>query len=181
MRIAYTAAAVLKDVELPLVFEHGDVTCPNILVDSFGQVGLVDWELAEPQGLPGTDLLQFLAFASFACAGVHDVPRQVLAFRNAFFGPRPWAADAARGHLRHRGVDERLLVPLLVTAWGRYAAKIAPRLQRLAESVDCEGGDLISYVAARDRDVAIWRSLVYNIASSNPTTTSELEEHSWVT
>ena len=175
------AAAVLKAAELPLVFEHGDVTCPNILVDGFDRVGLVDWELAEPRGLPGTDMLHFLAFASFAGAGVHDVPRQVLAFGDAFFGPRPWAADAARGHLRRRGVDDRLLEPLLVTAWGRYAAKIAPRLQRLAASVDSDGGDLVSYVAARDRDVAIWRSLVDTVASCTLTTTSELEEHSWVT
>ena len=37
---------------VPLVFEHGDLSAPNILLSEAGELGVVDWELARPRGLP---------------------------------------------------------------------------------------------------------------------------------
>lgn len=180
VRRTVAAASLLCDHDLPLVFEHGDVTCPNVFMDRDGRISLVDWELAEPAGLPGTDMMHFLAFVSFAVAGVHDVPGQVRAFHDSFFGPRPWAARLARSHLRQRGVDEQLLAPLMLATWGRYAAKIGPRLRRLATTVDGESPRLIASVIARDRDVAIWRSLVTSGVTNRRTASFEPEEPPWV-
>ena len=43
----------LRDAGLPLVLEHGDTSHPNLLLRRFGDLAVVDWELANPDGLPG--------------------------------------------------------------------------------------------------------------------------------
>src|SRR5262249_20122804 len=58
--------APLRDAELPLVFEHGDLSHPNIMLLKNGAPGVVDWELAEPRGLPACDLFFFLTYIAFA-------------------------------------------------------------------------------------------------------------------
>ena len=45
--------------ELPLVWEHRDFAPWNVLVDN-GSLRVLDWDSAEPQGLPLTDLIYFL-------------------------------------------------------------------------------------------------------------------------
>ena len=44
---------------LPLVFQHGDPHVGNMLVSPAGVVQLLDWEAADPGGLPLWDLLYF--------------------------------------------------------------------------------------------------------------------------
>ena len=147
--------AGLRSHDLPLVVEHGDVTHPNLLLDEVRGPGLVDWELAEPAGLPGHDLLLLLAFLAYARAGRHDRAGQARAVADAFFGPSPWAVGPAREHLVARGVDPSLLGPLLVTTWARYAAALVPRLERAGG-----GPARLREVFDRDRDVAVWQLLV---------------------
>jgi len=49
-------------------FEHGDVKPWNLILTESGPV-LIDWEDAEPRGLPGTDLAFFLASAALLADG----------------------------------------------------------------------------------------------------------------
>ena len=56
-------------VSLPLVCEHRDYAAWNILVQPSGQLGVLDWEGAELEGLPGLDLLYFLAYQGFFLDG----------------------------------------------------------------------------------------------------------------
>jgi glycosyltransferase involved in cell wall biosynthesis len=51
--------------ELRPAFEHRDCSPWNIVVGPEGQTVLLDWESAEPDGLPGLDLFYFLANAGF--------------------------------------------------------------------------------------------------------------------
>ncbi|HVF89463.1 MAG TPA: aminoglycoside phosphotransferase family protein, partial [Blastocatellia bacterium] len=44
----------------PLVFQHGDCHTGNILITPAGRAAFVDWERAEPAGIPLWDLLYFL-------------------------------------------------------------------------------------------------------------------------
>jgi glycosyltransferase involved in cell wall biosynthesis len=55
--------------DLPAAFEHRDCSPWNILVGPAGQTSLLDWESAEPDGLPGLDLVYFLANAGFVIDG----------------------------------------------------------------------------------------------------------------
>ncbi len=61
--------------DLPLVCEHRDFGPWNIVLTADGDPAAIDWEDAEPQGLPALDLIYFLAGCAFAIegAGVDDL------------------------------------------------------------------------------------------------------------
>ena len=56
--ISSTRAAIerLRSAVLPVAFEHGDASHPNLFRRDDGSVAAVDWECAEPDGLPAYDL-----------------------------------------------------------------------------------------------------------------------------
>jgi len=51
--------------ELPEACEHRDCSPWNVVLEEGGAPGLLDWESAEPHGLPGLDLAYFLANCAF--------------------------------------------------------------------------------------------------------------------
>jgi glycosyltransferase involved in cell wall biosynthesis len=51
--------------ELPPAFEHRDCSPWNIVLGLAGETAFLDWESAEPDGLPGLDLFYFLTTAAF--------------------------------------------------------------------------------------------------------------------
>jgi len=51
--------------DLPLVCEHRDCAPWNVLITPAGDLALLDWESAEPRGLPALDLVYFLANSAF--------------------------------------------------------------------------------------------------------------------
>ena len=60
------ARALLADLgELPPTVEHRDCSPWNILMTPGGEPVLLDWESAEPAGLPALDLVYFLANCAF--------------------------------------------------------------------------------------------------------------------
>jgi Phosphotransferase enzyme family len=103
----------LLDARMPLVFEHGDLCHPNLLLRADGRVGVVDWERAEPDGLPTSDLFFFLAYAA-------DAGRQGVV--DAFFGRRPWAWEMAEGYAESLTIDTEMLRPLLSVSCARAVA-----------------------------------------------------------
>jgi Phosphotransferase enzyme family len=157
----------LADARFPLVFEHGDLTHPNLLVGPGDHVGIVDWELSQPQGLPVHDYCLFLAFVAFSLSGVHDLDGQVRAFESAFVGPRPWALRLIARRLARLSVDHRLLVPFVVACWARYVTELLPRLLGTvvgaAPTADTGPAVLSDEAAAlvrQDRDLALWQCAV---------------------
>jgi hypothetical protein len=67
---ARRALASLGD--LPLSWEHRDFGPWNVVISERGDLAVIDWEDAEPRGLPGLDLVYFLASAGFALDGVRS-------------------------------------------------------------------------------------------------------------
>ena len=60
------ARAVLASLpDLPLVPEHRDCSPWNVVLSRSGEPALLDWESAEPEGLPCMDLVYFLANSAF--------------------------------------------------------------------------------------------------------------------
>ena len=58
--------------DLPIVCEQRDCSPWNIVIGSDGSPALLDWESAEPDGLPGLDLVYFLANSAFVLDGALD-------------------------------------------------------------------------------------------------------------
>jgi len=73
---AETVAAVRARLDrlsgLPAACEHRDCSPWNLIVAEAGDLSLLDWESAEPDGLPAMDLVYFLANAAFVLDGALD-------------------------------------------------------------------------------------------------------------
>jgi aminoglycoside phosphotransferase len=147
-------AAGLREAGLPLVFEHGDLGHPNLIVDDAGRLGVLDFEQAETAGLPGHDLV-------FACAYVATVsarhPDPQLAGR-AFHGPDAWAAPVLAAHLRRLGIAPELDAALVAVACGRVVAQAVAGGQAIAG----DGRD------AAARHLALWRSALGTLSAAGP-------------
>lgn len=63
--------------DLPLVCEHRDFGPWNIVIARNGTPAVIDWEDAEPKGLPSLDLVYFLFSAAFAIDGAGDAADRV--------------------------------------------------------------------------------------------------------
>lgn len=61
--------------KLPIVCEHRDCAPWNVVLTGSGAPALLDWESAEPRGLPGLDLVYFLANSAFVLEGALESGR----------------------------------------------------------------------------------------------------------
>lgn len=122
------ALAPLAEASVPLVFEHGDLTQPNLLRLRDGSIGVVDWELAEWTGLAGHDHTFFLAYAAFAVDRAATVPAQRETLRRALLTPGGWARDRLEAELARLDVPARLLDAIVLACWARYTTNVLLRL-----------------------------------------------------
>ena len=148
--------APLRDSGLPLVFEHGDLCHPNLLVLHRGGLGVIDWELAEPRGLPTYDLFFFLTYAAFAQHHATDNRQYVSAYREAFFGPSAWARPYVRTYAERLQLPPRVLTPLLALCWVRYLISLLTRLGEAGRSDRTVGVDTAAWLRT-NRYYALWR------------------------
>jgi aminoglycoside phosphotransferase len=158
--------------EVPLVFEHGDFSPPNILANHDGAIGIVDWELAEPDGLPALDLFFFLTAAAFARDGASTDDAYLASFGRAFFGPSAWVRPYIARYAHRLGLSRELLGPLFILCWSRYVTTLAGRLH------DLDGGILDSDTSAwlrSNRYYALWNYAVthYNDLNLYETSTED--------
>ncbi|MFZ6004413.1 MAG: hypothetical protein ACOYXM_10830 [Actinomycetota bacterium] len=123
VRATRLATAELARWELPVVFEHGDVSAPNIFRTSTG-IALIDWELARPVGLPGHDLFVALGFVA------RSVSSEVggAALERAFLhSPPAWLRGELGRYARQLGLPAQALPALFLCCWARVSASLAAR------------------------------------------------------
>jgi hypothetical protein len=144
----------------PSVFEHGDLSSPNILVSRAGAVRVLDWELAEPRGLPAVDLFFFLTYVAFACQGAKALEDYLAAFHDAFFGSAAWARPHVAAYAEKLQLSSQVVRSLFVMCWSRYVANLLTRLNGL--STDSEGAPDKETVAwlKQNRYFALWKYAV---------------------
>jgi hypothetical protein len=152
----------LKTAVVPMVFEHGDLSHPNLLLDAKGRLGAVDWERSEARGLPAHDLCFFLQYASESRRSTFERAGQLRAFNDAFTGPDAWGGTWLRRYASLLGVEERLLPCLVLATWARSSASL---LKRLKPSSPAESSGETSVAPttpglpaafATDRDFHLW-------------------------
>ena len=115
----------LRGGDVPRVFEHGDLSHPNLIWLEGDRVGVVDWELAEEDGFPLHDLAFFLAFATFALRRPRTPEEHVAAFHDAFFASGGWSRARVTAYAEKFELARPLLPPLFVACWARHTARLA--------------------------------------------------------
>jgi len=81
---------------LPQVCEHRDCSPWNVVLTADGSPALLDWESAEPCGLPGLDLAYFLANSAFVIDGALDSGRTRESYARLLDADHPHGAIATR-------------------------------------------------------------------------------------
>jgi aminoglycoside phosphotransferase len=112
----------LRNTRIPTVFEHGDLSDPNILLLPRRGVGVIDWELAHPYGLPVADFFFFLAYVAASRKKCHTTAQYLAAFRHAFFGRSAWCRRYVHDFAARTQIPGHALRSLFVLCWVRHAA-----------------------------------------------------------
>jgi len=129
-----TIVQPLQQSDIPLLFEHGDLSSPNILIDGEASIGVVDWELANPKGLPAADLFFFLTYMAFAQKAAKRLKEYLQAFHKAFFGRQAWARSHVVNYAQQLQLSPEWLKPLFVLCWARYVSGLVFRLDTMSDS-----------------------------------------------
>jgi hypothetical protein len=99
---------------IPAIQRHGDLWSGNVLIERGSLRGIVDWDAAHADGVPGADLIQLV--------GTEARRRAHLSLGRAVL-ERPWRsgdfADATRGYWKELGIapEERLLDVAGIAWW----------------------------------------------------------------
>jgi len=116
---------------VPLVFQHGDPGTWNIWVTPSDRAAFLDWEAAEPQGMPLWDLFYFVrTYGAWAirAGGSGDVMK---GFAGQFLSASPFRQlliTATAQYCERVGVPVELVEPLFYTCWMHRALKESTRL-----------------------------------------------------
>lgn len=126
-------AALGRDTHTtPLVFQHGDPGIWNLVVTPGGRTGFLDWESAEPAGLPLWDLFYFLRSYAVWSARRRGLRDQLKACESAFLTESDmarWVRGAVARYCDAVGVAEPFVEPLFYTCWMHRSIKEATRLE----------------------------------------------------
>jgi len=163
--LAHTEAllAPLQGWQAPLVFEHGDLSHPNLLMLPSGEPGVLDWELADPAGLPDCDLFLFLTYVAFARQDAQNSSAYQAAFQDAFFTSTAWATPHVQRYQEALALPQATLTPLFVLTWLRY---IVTQLMRLDDGQYRDDDKISQCTPAtaqwlrQNRYYALWRTAV---------------------
>jgi len=109
---------------LPLAVEHRDFSPWNVFLTPSGNLSVLDWEGAEPSGLPFTDLVYFLAYLTFFAEDALDSGETPDAYRR-MLAPHTRMGGIAAACFHEYSTAARLpeasLHPLRLLTWLRHA------------------------------------------------------------
>lgn len=119
-RLRETRAILSTLDDLPLVCEQRDCSPWNVLVGADGELVVLDWESAEPCGLPALDLIYFLTYLAFFVDGAMKSGRFRDSHRTAL-NPATFTgkvlAECQRQYIIRTGLDPAALRPLRLLVW----------------------------------------------------------------
>jgi hypothetical protein len=121
--IGRARAALASLDHLPLVFEQRDCAPWNVLLAG-DRLSVADWESAEPQGLPGLDLVYFLTNAALLVEGVLDSGPFTRAYGDSLDRRTDLGRTVARCeavYAERVGIDAALFPALRLLCWTIHA------------------------------------------------------------
>lgn len=92
----------LSKMETSLFFRQGDFTPNNILVSTKGEIGIIDWELSNREGLPLHDILFFFIHYGF-CRFLRNETGKIDKFRRTFFSDNWYSSIVRKSTLGYCG------------------------------------------------------------------------------
>lgn len=116
---------------LPVVFQHGDPGVWNLLVTGAGDVAFLDWEAAEPNGVPLWDLLYLLRSFGVTVSRLDGTSDANTSFARHFLDGSEVGetlAAAVRRTIESTGLAPQHVEPLFYLCWVHRALKEATRL-----------------------------------------------------
>jgi aminoglycoside phosphotransferase len=158
-------AEPLRHIALPLVFEHGDFSHPNLIRLDRDRIGVLDWEVATPAGLPACDLFFFLAYIAFSRHRSRSRGNYVEAFRSAFLAPQAWSGPYVRSYSQALQLPPAALTPLFVLTWARHTAGLLARLPGVSETTTLPPA-VLTWLE-RNRFYTLWQEAVANAPALN--------------
>jgi hypothetical protein len=120
-----------SSVPFPLVFQHGDPGTWNLFVTADGRVVFLDWENAEPDGMPLWDLLYLLRSQAVGVGRRSGTRRRLVAVERFMFDRSPMSdlvVDAVARYVERVGLDPALVEPVFHLCWMHQALKEATRV-----------------------------------------------------
>jgi hypothetical protein len=130
--LAEQIAAIGRSQEhFPLVFQHGDPGTWNVMATPTGRVAFVDWEAAEPHGMPLWDLFYFMRSYCVGAARARGIRNRMEGFTQQFLAESPLSRlviEATERYCERTGLPGHLVEPLFYTCWMHRALKEATRL-----------------------------------------------------
>ena len=119
-KLQATRAILAMLGDLPLVCEQRDCSPWNVLIADDGELVILDWESAEPRGLPMLDLIYFLTYLIFFLDGALESQRFMESYRAAL-DPATFTgrvvAECLHYYLTCVGLDPIVLRPLRLLTW----------------------------------------------------------------
>jgi hypothetical protein len=155
----------LRAAPMPLVFEHGDLAHPNLVLRPDGELAAIDWERSEGRGLPLHDLSFLLQYLAEARAGIFDLEGRCGVFDGAFVGRHAWARKPLLDELDRLSLPPNLLAPLVLSAWARSAVGLLPRLWAHAGRDGRVSSEEVVASFERERDYVLWRHVVGRVGA----------------
>lgn len=156
LRRTLACAQPLRDLSLPLVLSHEDLSHPNILISPQGKMGVVDWELAELHGLPAADLFFFLNYIAFSRRAARKSGEYLAAFHEAFFAPECWSQPFVADYQARLNLPAEALPPLFVLCWLRYLAGLVLRLHDASGTQAALNPETLAWLR-HNRYYLLWR------------------------
>jgi hypothetical protein len=128
---AQVAAVARSPDPFPVVLQHGDPGTWNLLVTAGGRPAFLDWEAAEPRGLPLWDLFHFSRSVAVGVSRAAGTRSALAAFAEQILADSPLSRALAAdvdAHCARIGLDRALAGPLFLMCWMHRALKEAMRL-----------------------------------------------------
>ncbi len=148
---------------LPAVPEQRDFGPWNLLVTPGSELAVLDWESGEVEGLPGLDLLYYLAYGSFNVDGAHDRDSRLASYQRSLDPTTRTGAvrrECIENYIRITGVEPADLGPLRVLLWLIHAQSDFRHAEADA------GGAPTSNVLGRSFFIRLWEQEVRLVSRS---------------
>jgi len=119
-KLRQTRAILATLGDLPLVCEQRDCSPWNVLIADNGELVILDWESAEPHGLPALDLLYFLTYLIFFLDGAMKSGRFKESYCAALL-PTTFTGrlqrECLQSYVAQTGIESTALTPLRLLVW----------------------------------------------------------------